>query len=239
MKSLIAITGASSGIGAALAKSFSEAGHPLLLLARRVERIEALGLPRTICRKVDVTDSAAMAAAVEEAEAAYGPVDCLVNNAGVMLLGQVDTQDAGEWRRMFEVNVLALLDGMQLVLGGMKARRHGTIINISSLAGVRSFPNHAAYSGTKFAVSGITETVREEAADFNVRVVSICPGAVETELLSHTTDQSIKDGYQVWKEAMGGVVSAEDVARTVAFVYAQPQGVNIREVRMAATRQQA
>ena len=237
-KPLVVITGASSGIGAAIAQRFSEAGHPLLLVARRVDKIEALGLPDTICRKVDVTDAASFAAAIKEAEAQYGPVDCLVNNAGVMLLGQLDTQNPAEWKTMFDVNVLALLNGMQAVLGEMKARNHGTILNISSIAGKKSFPNHAAYVGTKFAVSAISENVREEVADTGVRVMSICPGAVETELLGHTTDKDIIDGYEQWKESMGGVLVADDIARTAAFMYAQPQGVNIRDVTITATRQQ-
>lgn len=174
-KPLIVITGASSGIGAAMAQRFSEAGHPLLLLARRLDKIEALGLPNALCRAVDVTDAAAFRAAITEAETQYGPTDCLINNAGVMLLGQIDTQDAGEWQKMFNVNVLALLTGMQAVLGDMKARNSGTIINISSIAGKKSFPNHAAYVGTKFAVSSISENVREEVADSGVRVMTICP----------------------------------------------------------------
>lgn len=237
-KPLVVITGASSGIGAAIAQRFSEAGHPLLLVARRVEKIEALDLPNTMCRKVDVTDAAGFRAAIKDAEAAYGPVDCLVNNAGVMLLGQIDTQDPMEWQKMFDVNVMALLNGMQAVLGEMKARNGGTIINISSIAGKKSFPNHAAYVGTKFAVSAISENVREEVADTGVRVMAICPGAVETELLGHTTSQDIIDGYQDWKEAMGGALIADDIARTAAFMYAQPQGVNIRDVIITATRQQ-
>lgn len=236
--SLVVITGASSGIGAAIAKRFSEAGHALLLVGRRLEKIEALNLPNTLCRQVDVTDAKAFREAVAEAEAQFGAVDCLVNNAGVMLLGQIDTQDPAEWQKMYDVNVMALLNGMQTVLGDMKARNHGTIINISSIAGKKAFPNHAAYVGTKFAVSAITENVREEVADSNVRVMAICPGAVETELLGHTTDQSIIDGYQAWKESMGGVLAADDIARTAAFMYAQPQGVNIRDVLITATRQQ-
>lgn len=237
-KPLVVITGASSGIGAAIAQRFSEAGHPLLLVARRVEKIEALGLPNTMCRKVDVTDAAGFRAAIKDAEAEYGPVDCLVNNAGVMLLGQIDTQDPGEWQKMFDVNVMALLNGMQAVLGEMKSRNRGTILNISSIAGKKSFPNHAAYVGTKFAVSAISENTREEVADTGVRVMAICPGAVETELLGHTTSQDIIDGYQDWKEAMGGALIADDIARTAAFMYAQPQGVNIRDVIITATRQQ-
>jgi NADP-dependent 3-hydroxy acid dehydrogenase YdfG len=203
-----------------------------------VENLEALALPNTMSRKVDVTDAAAFKAAIKEAEAAFGPVDCLVNNAGVMLLGQIDTQDAAEWQKMFDVNVMALLNGMQAVLGDMKARKGGTILNISSIAGKKSFPNHAAYVGTKFAVSAISENLREEVADEGVRVMTICPGAVETELLGHTTRQDIIDGYEEWKQAMGGVLEADDIARTAAFMYAQPQGVNIRDVVITATRQQ-
>ncbi|TON30160.1 SDR family oxidoreductase [Vibrio parahaemolyticus] len=238
MKKLVVITGASSGIGEAIARRFSEEGHPLLLVARRVERLEALNLPNTLCEKVDVTDQASLITAIEKAEAQFGPADVLVNNAGVMLLGQIDTQDAAEWKRMFDVNVLGLLNGMHSVLASMKARNSGTIINISSIAGKKTFPDHAAYCGTKFAVQAISENVREEVAASNVRVTTIAPGAVETELLSHTTSQDIKDGYDAWKVDMGGVLAADDVARAVMFAYQQPQNVCIREIALAPTKQQ-
>ncbi|WP_281629459.1 SDR family oxidoreductase [Vibrio sp. St2] len=238
MKKLIVITGASSGIGEAIARRLSNEGHPLLLLARRVERLEALDLPNTLCEKVDVTDKASFEAAIAKAEAQFGPVDGLVNNAGVMLLGQIDTQDSTEWKRMFDVNVLGLLNGMQSVLAPMMERNSGTIINVSSIAGKKTFPNHAAYCGTKFAVHAISENVREEVAASNVRVTTIAPGAVETELLSHTTSQEIKDGYDDWKVDMGGVLAADDVARAVEFAYNQPQNVCIREIALAPTKQQ-
>ncbi|HCE4690573.1 TPA: SDR family oxidoreductase [Vibrio parahaemolyticus] len=238
MKKLVVITGASSGIGEAIARRFSEEGHPLLLVARRVERLEALNLPNTLCEKVDVTDQASLITAIEKAEAQFGPADVLVNNAGVMLLGQIDTQDAAEWKRMFDVNVLGLLNGMHSVLASMKARNSGTIINISSIAGKKTFPDHAAYCGTKFAVHAISENVREEVGASNVRVTTIAPGAVETELLSHTTSQDIKDGYDAWKVDMGGVLAADDVARAVMFAYQQPQNVCIREIALAPTKQQ-
>lgn len=156
MKKLVVITGASSGIGEAIARRLSAEGHPLLLLARRVERLEALNLPNTLCARVDVTEQASFEAAIANAEAEFGPADALINNAGVMLLGQIDTQDASEWKRMFDVNVLGLLNGMQAVLAPMKARNTGTIINISSIAGKKTFPDHAAYCGTKFAVHAIS-----------------------------------------------------------------------------------
>ncbi|MCK5074453.1 MAG: SDR family oxidoreductase [Bacteriovoracaceae bacterium] len=237
-KKLIVVTGASSGIGEEIAKQFSNLGHPLLLLARRVEKLQKFNLPNTICEKVDITNSTSFEDAVTKAEKEYGPTDCIVNNAGMMLLGQIDTQDTSEWKNMFDVNVLGLLNGMHIVLAGMKERHCGTIINISSIAGRKTFPNHAAYCGTKFAVHAISENVREEVAGFGVRVVTISPGAVETELLSHTTSDEIKDGYENWKKSMGGVLVPNDIARTVLYVYQQPQGVCIREIVIAATGQQ-
>lgn len=237
MKPLVVITGASSGFGAAVARMLSAEGHPLLLLARRLERLEALALPNALCRAVDVTDRDAFESAVREAEAAYGPTDCLINNAGAMLLGKIDTQDRSQWQRMFDLNVIALMDGIQIVLADMKRRQTGTIINISSVAGRKAVSTHSAYCGTKFAVHAISEAVREDAANSNVRVIVVSPGAAETELLSHTTDQTIKNNYENWKEAMGGAISAEDVARSIVFTYQQPQSVCIRELCLAPTRQ--
>ncbi|KZK78284.1 putative oxidoreductase [Pseudovibrio sp. W64] len=238
-KPLIIITGASSGIGAAIAKSFSAAGHPLLLLARRVEQMEALSLPNTLCRGVDVTSREQLIAAVKEAEEKFGPADALVNNAGCMLLGDLSVQDPTEWDRMIDLNVKGVLNGIHAVLPGMKARKGGSIINVSSIAGRKTFPAHAAYCGTKFAVHAISENLREEVAADNVRVMTIAPGAVQTELLSHTTSQDIIDGYEQWKKEMGGVLDPQNVADTVLFVYQQPQNVNIREVLLAATGQPA
>ncbi|ADN77096.1 short-chain dehydrogenase/reductase SDR [Ferrimonas balearica DSM 9799] len=237
-KPLIVITGASSGIGEATARTLSAAGHPLLLIARRLERLQALALPNTLCRQVDITDGAAMAAAIAEAEAQYGPVDALINNAGVMLLGQAHEQNPAEWQQMFDVNVMGLLNGIHAVLAGMRQRKRGTIINVSSIAGRKTFPNHAAYCGTKFAVHAMSENIREEVAMDDVRVITIAPGAVETELLSHTTSDDIKAGYDDWKTDMGGVLAAQDVANAIQYAYAQPQNVCIREIVLATTRQQ-
>jgi len=238
MKELIVITGASSGIGEATAKDFSKLGHPLLLIARRVDKLEALNLPNTICAKVDVTDFNLLTLTIKSAEEKYGKTGCLINNAGAMLLGSIDTQNISEWQKMYDLNVMAVLNSMQAVLGDMKKRKSGTIINISSVAGKKTFPAHAAYCGTKFAIHGISENVREEVAPFDVRVITIAPGTVETELLSHTTDDEIITGYEQWKESMGGVLLPEDVSRSIQFVYAQPQNVNIRELVIAQTRQE-
>ncbi|WP_108649239.1 SDR family oxidoreductase [Dongshaea marina] len=238
-KKLVVITGASSGFGAEIAKQLSGLGYPLLLLARRVEKLEALELPNTICRKVDVSDHQQFAQAVDEAEEIFGcETDCLVNNAGVMLLGHVEDQDPQEWQKMFATNVFGVLNGMQVVLNKMKQRKSGTIINISSVAGVKTYEEHAAYSGTKFAVHGIGETVRWEMAPHNVRVITISPGAAETELLQHVTDPKIQQDYVNWKESIGGAITAKDVADAVVFAYSLPQSVCIRDLVITPTRQQ-
>lgn len=198
-KPLIVITGASSGFGAETAKMLSAEGHPLLLLARRVENMEALNLPNTICEKVDVCDAESIKKAIKKAEAEYGPVDCLINNAGVMLLGGLDTQDPKEWKQMFDVNVIGLLNGIDAVISDMKSRNTGTIINISSIAGKKSFPSHAAYCGTKFAVHGISETLRSEVAMNNVRVITIAPGAAEQNYCLIQQTRKLKKDMKVGK----------------------------------------
>lgn len=237
-KPLVVVTGASSGIGEAIARQLSANGHPLLLLARRLKRLEALDLGNTLCRKVDVTDREAIKVAITEAEAQFGPVDCLVNNAGLMQLGFAHEQNPVEWDNMVDVNIKGVLNGIHAVLSGMKTRKGGTIINLSSVAGIKGIPNHVAYCGTKFAVHGLSETLREEVADDNIRVITIAPGAVETELLGHTTSEDIIAGYESWKDSMGGVIQAGDIADCVCFVYSQPQNVCVRELVVTATRQQ-
>ncbi|MGW1773870.1 SDR family oxidoreductase [Streptomyces sp. NPDC002104] len=238
-KPLVAITGASSGIGAATARLLSSQGHPLLLLARRLELLEELGLPETLCRKVDVTDRAAIEAAVRDAEERFGPVDGLVNNAGSMLLGRIADQPVEEWERMIDLNIKGVLYATRAVLPGMIDRGAGTIVNISSVAGRKTFPNHVAYVGTKFAVHAMSENLREEVASSGVRVVTIAPGAVETELLSHTSDERIKSDYEAWKKSAGGALDPQAVAEAVAYAYGQPQNVTIREIVLAATGQEA
>ncbi|WP_269078750.1 SDR family oxidoreductase [Endozoicomonas numazuensis] len=149
-----------------------------------------------------------------------------------------DQQDPAEWGRMISVNINGVLNGLGEFIGKMKKRKGGTVINLSSIAGVKGFPNHMAYCGTKFAVHGVSETLREEVADDNVRVITVAPGVVGTELLSHTASNDIKDGYESWKDRMGGVIHPEDIASCVSFAYNQPQNVCVREIVVSATRQQ-
>ncbi|WP_027214377.1 SDR family oxidoreductase [Burkholderia sp. WSM2232] len=237
-KGLVIITGASSGIGEATARLFSQLGYPLLLLARRLGRLRGLELPNTLCRQVDVTDRAALLAAVREAEIQFGPADAIINNAGVMLLGDMTAQHPEEWDRMLDVNVKGVLNGVHAVLAGMVARRRGTIVNVSSTSGRKTYPQHVAYVGTKHAVHALSENLREEVSPHNVRVVLIAPGACNTELQTVTTNHAIKEGFQAWKDSIGGVIlEPQEVAEAIRFAYEMPQNVCIREIMLAATNQ--
>jgi len=242
MKKLVVITGASSGFGQEIAKIFNDDGFPILLLGRPLEKLTALAetFDHAMVAEVDVTNQEQFATAIHKAEAQYGPTDLLVNNAGVMLLGNVQNQDPQEWQTMLDTNVMGVLNGTQIVLDGMRERQHGTILNMSSLAGKKTFVNHAAYVASKFGVHGLSETLREENAAQNVRIMLVAPGAAETELLTHvTSDTALKD-YEAWKATMGGItLDPKHVAETVKFMYDMPQEVNIREVDIAATKQDA
>ncbi|WP_193608006.1 SDR family oxidoreductase [Nocardioides lijunqiniae] len=234
---LVVITGASSGIGAATAQAFGGRGYPTLLLARRAELIEELGVPDSIARSVDVTDRDALAAALDEATQRYGAPDLLVNNAGVMPLSRVVDQDPEEWRTLFDVNCLALLTATQLVLPGMVAAGRGTVVNISSIAGRNVYANHAVYSGTKFAVNAMTETMRREHADDGVRFSLVSPGIVDTDLLVSVSDAAIKESYEATKTRLRGGLDAATIAETIVGLYELPQDVCVREVVVAPTSQ--
>lgn len=237
MKRLAIITGASSGIGSKVAETLSKQGHPVLLLARRIEPMERLALPNTLYKSVDVTDLNAMKVAIQEAEQQYGKTDLLVNCAGVMLLDKPEEQKFEEWNQMIDVNIKGILTGINIVLKDMVQRNEGTIINISSIAGRKTFINHAIYCGTKFAVHAITENIRQEVSGSNVRLITIAPGVVETPLLSHTTNNNIKDDYTNWKTSIEGGLEPQKIADCIAFAYNQPQDICIREIVIAKTKQ--
>jgi NADP-dependent 3-hydroxy acid dehydrogenase YdfG len=234
MKPLVAITGASSGIGEATAKLFSENGYPVLLMARRLERMQALDLPESICEKVDVTNVEEFRTAVQKAQMKYGPVDCMINNAGLGCLEDPWKQDIKEWEKMVSVNINGVLNGIHVVLPDMVKREHGTIINISSLAGRKPFGRHMVYCGTKYAVHGLSETLRGEVSQFNVRVIIIAPASTKTECITHTTN---KQYVQDWWDAVETAMDPIDVARSILFAYQQPQAVCVREIIVTPTSQ--
>ena len=237
-KKLIAITGASSGIGAAMAKAFSLAGYPLLLMARRIELMEAMNLPNAICKKVDVLDLEGMKDAISEAEEIHGKVDCMINNAGVMINGKPQSQNPEDWQKMLDVNIRGVLNGIHLVLKDMVDRQTGTIINMGSIAGIKTFPDHTVYCGTKFAVHAITENIREEVSGSNVRLINIAPGMVYTELLDHGCEEEARKGWMDYAEQIGGALKPESIAQSVLFSYQMPQEVCVREIVICPTGQE-
>ena len=238
MKKLVVVTGASSGIGMEFAKRFSKEGHPVLMIARRKEIMEELNLPNCICKSVDVTNLEGMITAIREAEEIYGKTDLLINCAGLMLLGYPDKQEYEEWDRMIDVNIKGILTGTKVVLSDMIKRNEGTIINISSIAGRKTFDNHSVYCGTKYAVHAITESMRKEVSGSNVRFIVIAPGVVETPLLSHTSNEEIKNNYNHWKESIDGGLDVSQIADCALFAYKMPQNVCVREIVIAKTKQE-
>ena len=156
-----------------------------------------------------------------------------------MLLGYPAEQDFDEWSRMIDVNVKGVLTGTKAVLSDMIARNEGTIINIRSIAGRKTFDNHSVYCGTKYAVHAMTESMRREASGSNVRMIVIAPGVVETPLLSHTSNQEIKDNYNLWKQEIDGGLEPSQIADCAWFAYQMPQEVCVREIVIAKTKQAA
>ncbi|PYE32568.1 hypothetical protein C8J35_107156 [Rhizobium sp. PP-F2F-G38] len=236
-KPLIAITGASSGIGEAVARAFSEAGHPLLLMARRLDRLEALDLPRTVLRKVDVRDRASLAAAVRDAEAEHGPVDLMFANAGIARLGDIATQPPEEWDEMIDINTKGVMNSVHAVLAGMVERKQGTLVMMSSIAGRKVYPDHTVYCGTKFFVHAVSESLRAYLAPHNVRVVVVSPGIVDTEVLDHVNDLQTLENYKSNKAAIGGGISADIVAGLILDAYALPQRAIVQEIVITPTQQ--
>lgn len=238
MKKLVVVTGASSGIGMEIAKRFSKEGYPVLMISRRKEVMEELNLPNCMCRSVDVTDLQGMEKAIHEAEEKYGKTDLLINCACIMLLGYPDNQSYDEWERMIDVNVKGILTGTKVVLSDMVERNGGTIVNISSIAGRKTFCDHSVYCGTKYAVHAITESMRKEVSGSNVRFIVIAPGVVETPLLSHTSNEEIKDNYNQWKLSIDGGLDVSQIADCIFFAYHMPQSVCVREIVIAKTKQE-
>lgn len=236
-KPLIAITGASSGIGEATARAFSAAGHPLLLMARRLDRLEALGLPNAVLKKVDVRDRAAIADAVRDAEALHGPVDMMFANAGIARLGDIAKQPPEEWDEMIDINAKGVMNSVHAVLNGMIARKTGTLMMMSSIAGRKVYPDHTVYCGTKYFVHAISESLRAYLAPHDVRVIVLSPGIIDTEVLDHVKDETTLANYKANKAAIGGGISADIVAQLILDAYQLPQRAIVQEIVITPTRQ--
>jgi NADP-dependent 3-hydroxy acid dehydrogenase YdfG len=223
------ITGASSGIGAATARALQADGYQVVLLARRLHRIEALTAELgegAVPIRADVTDRDSLVAAAQRVQTELGNADVLVNNAGVMLLGPFSRERRADYRAMIEVNLLGAITATEVFLDQLKDGG-GDLVNISSVAGRTARPTNGVYAATKWGINGWSESLRQELLP-DVRVTLIEPGVVDTELPSHITDDATKQAVQKGYDA--ATVKPADIAEVIAFVLSRPRHLAINEI---------
>jgi NADP-dependent 3-hydroxy acid dehydrogenase YdfG len=240
---VVAVTGASSGIGEATALACARAGAAVALGARRSERIEGLAQQivaeggRAIAVPTDVGEEAEASAFVQRAQAELGRLDVLVNNAGVMLLGPIENAATEEWRRMIHANVFGVLYCSHAALPLMRAQGSGHIVNVSSVAGRVARAGSGVYNLTKFGVGAFSESLRQEGVTIGVRVTTIEPGAVATELPGHNRPEVLE---QMAKRFAGVTpLAAEDIAGAILYAIGQPPNVSVNEVLVRPSGQGA
>ncbi len=235
---VIAITGASSGIGEATAKLLAQNGAKVLLGARRTEKLEKIveaihsegGTAEF--KAVDVTNREDVKAFIHFAKDTFGRVDVIFNNAGVMPLSPMNALKVEEWDKMIDVNIRGVLNGIAAGLPIMDAQGGGQIINTASIGAHVVVPTSAVYSATKYAVWAIGEGLRQESK--TIRVTTICPGVVETELGSDITDESAKSALQEFRKDS---LTSDMIARAVLYAVSQPDDVDVNEVIVRPIRQ--
>jgi NADP-dependent 3-hydroxy acid dehydrogenase YdfG len=238
---VVVITGASSGLGEATAVHLAAQGARLVLGARRVERIEALaarlggGSGNAIALGTDVTRRDQVKKLVEAAVQAYGCIDVMINNAGLMPQSLLESLMIDDWDRMIDVNIKGVLYGIAAALPYMKEKKSGHIINVSSVAGHKVGPGGAVYSATKHAVLALSEGLRQEVKPYNIRTTVISPGAVATELPNTVTDPAVAERINKLYEDVA--IPADSFARAVAFAICQPEDVDVNEILFRPTRQ--
>lgn len=223
------ITGASSGIGAATARALAADGYKVALLARRLDRIEALAQELgngSIAIQADVTDRDQLVTAAQRVQDELGGADVLLNNAGVMLLGPFSSARREDYRTMIEANLLGAITATEVFLDQLK-NGGGDLINISSVAGRTARATNGVYAATKWGINGWSESLRQELLP-GVRVTLIEPGVVDTELPTHITDDATREAVQKGYDV--ATVKPEEVAEIIAFVLARPRHLAINEV---------
>lgn len=237
------VTGASSGIGEQSAIALAAAGAKVAITARRSERLQAVAQQiqqkggEVLSITADVADEAQVREMVAKTQSAWGRVDVLVNNAGVMLLGPIDGANTEDWRRMMNVNVLGLMYATHAVLPLMKAQGEGHIVNISSVAGRVANAGTGVYNATKWAVNAFSESLRKEVYKDKIRVTIIEPGLVATELPQHITDAGAKERTKAFYESVRSLDS-EDIATAIVYAVTQPPHVNVNEILIRPTEQE-
>lgn len=237
---VVIITGASSGLGEATARRLADRGAKLVLAARREDRLKDLTEDlksrgaEAIWQVTDVTDRNQVESLAAAAKEAFGRIDVLVNNAGLMPLAPLDALKVDEWEQMVDVNIKGVMYGIAAVLPTMREQHSGHILNLSSVAGHKVFPGAAVYCATKYAVKALSEGVRMEGGD-EIRSTNISPGAVSTELTSTITDPDAKKAADELYEV---AIDSDAVARAVVYAIEQPADVDINEIILRPTAQE-
>jgi len=243
------VTGASSGIGEATALALAAQGANVAILARRRDRLDALGEKvralgvGALTIEADVTDAAQARDAIARTVAEFGRLDTLVNNAGVMLLGPIVGAKTEEWDRMLRLNVSALMETTHAALPHLleaatkEPRQVADLVNVSSVAGRVARAGIGAYNATKWAVNAFSESLRQEVTKRHVRVALIEPGAVATELASHNSPEI--QGLMAQRFGNMELLQAEDIANAIVYVVTRPRHVAINEVLVRPTEQEA
>ena len=222
-------------------RALSEAGAAVALGARRADRLEALAGSidgPTFVREVDVSDEEQATGFVTAAAEELGGIHILVNNAGLMLLGPFSDQKTDDWRRMVGVNLLGLLYCAHAALPLIASNGGGDIVNVSSVAGRRAEAGAAVYNMTKFGVHAFSEALRQEALHAKIRVTTVAPGFVETELQGHNTHPLVKRTMERSREQIGEVLKPEDIAAEIVHAVSRPAHVCVNEVVVRPTGQQ-
>jgi len=237
---VIAVTGASSGIGEAVARHFAKAGAAVMLGARRLHRLEVVADEirrdggRAALQRLDVTRREDVDAFVQATVTQFGRLDVIVNNAGVMPLSPVADLKVEEWDRMVDVNLKGVLYGVAAALPVFQAQGSGHVVNVTSVADRRIVPTAAVYSATKYAVRAFSEGLRQEIGG-GIRVTVVAPGATESELANGISDPELRRA--AIEDYRRDLLPADSIARAIAYAVAQPPEVDVNEVVVRPTAQ--
>jgi len=230
---LVVVTGASSGIGLALARSFAREGNPLLLIARHMKSVEGLPADRTIYAQADVSDYAALERAIRQAEQRFGNTACLINSAGLADARPFTDVEPEAFSHEIDVNLKGVLNATKIVLADMTARKSGTIINISSVSDRKTSPVAVGYTASKYAVRAASESLREAVGMQGVRVINVAPAYIKTNIHA-----GMGVSFEEYCRLLGNpdFLSAEELAEIVLYCWKLPPTICIRDIVVAPTR---
>lgn len=230
---IVLVTGATSGIGAAVATTLAARGHQVVAGARRADRLAALATDNLAVRPLDVTDRADFVSFVKWAVSLHGRIDVIINNAGVMPLSRLDALLVDEWDAMIDVNIRGLLSGIAAALPQFQRQGSGHFVTVASVGAYQVTPTAAVYCASKYAAWAITEGLRQE-LDPSIRVTTVSPGVVESELAQSITDPIAAEAMRTYRASS---IPPEAIARAIAYAVDEPADVDVNELVIRPARQ--